>query len=416
MRIDTENTEKELWDNETQYTLDATVKNEHIEMVADGVVAGVEKVVDVAGNISSETYLAIKEKLGVEGEISAEEFNKLVALNEITIDPVTKKVVRAFTPDEQAAIEKIEELKLLYGGNTKLEGVEGRINWEEVSKIAFTPCPLFESDCQGGPKYAINLLYQQIKDPELDELSNIDLLRSDVNHVKNQLAYAEATVGQAGNIAFGGSTLLRTSQGIVEGMADGTTVVNSARHVNVNPNAVDNTDNIVKQTDNPSRLTEITQEMKDNPYHPDWARYDGPKAVGADVSNLSGSKTKIPDRADSETKRSLIRENESAEILAQSGHKVEQNPLVDGPKNPDYKIDGDIYDNYAPSTSNVRNMWNEVSKKVAKGQTSNVVINLADSTADISTLKNQFENYPIDGLKNVIVITPSGTIVRLFDL
>lgn len=65
---------------------------------------------------------------------------------------------------------------------------------------------------------------------------------------------------------------------------------------------------------------------------------------------------KQPPLSDATTTRSLIRENESADILVKKGYNVEQNPVIDGVKNPDYRIDGVIYDNYAPETSNVRNI------------------------------------------------------------
>ncbi|MBV8572527.1 MAG: hypothetical protein JO319_18055, partial [Acidobacteriaceae bacterium] len=41
-------------------------------------------------------------------------------------------------------------------------------------------------------------------------------------------------------------------------------------------------------------------------------------------------------------------ENQSADILADAGHKVEQNPKLPGPKNPDYHIEGQMFNCYAP--------------------------------------------------------------------
>jgi hypothetical protein len=59
---------------------------------------------------------------------------------------------------------------------------------------------------------------------------------------------------------------------------------------------------------------------------------------------------------DADTTRSIERENESAIILANAGYNVEQNPTVSGDKNPDYRIEGRIFDCYAPSTKNFRNI------------------------------------------------------------
>ena len=112
---------------------------------------------------------------------------------------------------------------------------------------------------------------------------------------------------------------------------------------------------------------------------------------------------------DAATIRSLIRENESATTLANSGYNVQQNPpaLPNG-KKPDYIINGEVFDNYAPSTSSVRNAWSEIDKKVAKGQADNVVVNLADTSITPAVLKEQLSNYPIPGLKKIIIIDKSG--------
>lgn len=101
--------------------------------------------------------------------------------------------------------------------------------------------------------------------------------------------------------------------------------------------------------------------------------------------------------------------------MAKNGFKVEQNPKVPGTKNPDYLINGEIFDNYAPSTSSARNMASEIGGKVSKGQTDNVVVNLTDSSASLADLRAQLTSYPIPGLKRVIVIDQSGgfTIIRL---
>ncbi|WP_392558254.1 CdiA C-terminal domain-containing protein [Orbus mooreae] len=129
--------------------------------------------------------------------------------------------------------------------------------------------------------------------------------------------------------------------------------------------------------------------------------------------SLTGFQTKLPSNATAENIRSLVRENETAKILSQNGYHVEQNPITSGAKNPDYKINGEIFDNYAPSSSNIRNIWREVDKKVQKGQTNSVVINLADSKATVIDLQRQFIDWPIKGLDKVIVIDQSGKIVKI---
>ena len=78
-------------------------------------------------------------------------------------------------------------------------------------------------------------------------------------------------------------------------------------------------------------------------------------------------------------------------------------------KNPDYLINGEMFDNYAPSTSSVRNMASEIGGKVSKGKTDNGVVNLTDSSASLVDLRTQLTSYPIPGLKQVIVIDQSGS-------
>ena len=131
------------------------------------------------------------------------------------------------------------------------------------------------------------------------------------------------------------------------------------------------------------------------------------------TGSLTGSLTKLPPNATPENIRSLVRENESAEILSKNGYHVEQNPVTSGIKNPDYKINGEIFDNYAPSSSNIRNIWREVDKKVQKGQTNSVVINLSDSKVTVADLQNQFSDWPVKGLDKVIVIDQSGKAARI---
>ncbi len=126
-----------------------------------------------------------------------------------------------------------------------------------------------------------------------------------------------------------------------------------------------------------------------------------------------GEPTRVRPNNDAETQRGHRRENESAEILAQAGFDVVQNPAVDGPKNPDYMIDGKVYDHYAPTTDNVRRIWERVKEKVDDGQAPNVVIGLQDSAADEDMLRKQFADWPIEGLDEVLIVRGDGTTGRL---
>lgn len=131
---------------------------------------------------------------------------------------------------------------------------------------------------------------------------------------------------------------------------------------------------------------------------------------GVVAGELTGIRTTINLADDAATRRSLIRENESATTLANNGYKVQQNPptLPNG-KNPDYIVNGEVFDNYAPSTGNVRNAARVIEGKVAGGQADNIVVNLTDSSITPPALRDQLMNYPIPGLKQVIIIDKSGT-------
>ncbi|MFZ4835196.1 hypothetical protein [Rouxiella sp. Mn2063] len=67
---------------------------------------------------------------------------------------------------------------------------------------------------------------------------------------------------------------------------------------------------------------------------------------------------------------------------------LNKNPVTPGVQNPDYKINGEIFDNYAPKSGSVRNIWSEVKGKIDEGQTTNVVINISDTPATMDSLKN----------------------------
>nr|WP_282561487.1 VENN motif pre-toxin domain-containing protein [Providencia rettgeri] len=129
--------------------------------------------------------------------------------------------------------------------------------------------------------------------------------------------------------------------------------------------------------------------------------------------SLTGHVTKVTPQMTKENIRSLNRENESAQILSKSGFHVEQNPAVLGNKDPDYRINGEIFDNYAPKSSSVRNIWSEVKGKIDKGQTNNVVINMSDTKVSVPELQQQLTKWPIMGLDKVIIIDKSGNAVRV---
>jgi hypothetical protein len=127
-----------------------------------------------------------------------------------------------------------------------------------------------------------------------------------------------------------------------------------------------------------------------------------------------GTPTRIRDNESPENKLALQRENESAQILARKGYQVEQNPSTPGDKNPDYRIEGEIFDNYAPTSGNARNIADTIEDKVTSGQADRIVLNLTDSNVDLDRMRAQLRDWPIEGLKEVKVIDKNGNVVDLY--
>jgi Contact-dependent growth inhibition CdiA C-terminal domain len=152
-------------------------------------------------------------------------------------------------------------------------------------------------------------------------------------------------------------------------------------------------------------------------------------ATGSPGARPEGPSTRIGSKEDDDVRRSLDRENSAAVTMADHGFRVEQNPTpahvararlstgdTGSPESdPDYLIEGRVFDCYSPGARKpVRGIWSEVGEKVLdREQTQRVVVNLADWAGDLAALRMQFAEWPIPGLKEVKVITPSGDIVQL---
>ncbi len=61
----------------------------------------------------------------------------------------------------------------------------------------------------------------------------------------------------------------------------------------------------------------------------------------------------------------------------------------------------------------MRGIWSEVDSKIKDEQTQRVVVNLQDWRGSLPDLRRQFQDWPIENLKEVKVITPDGDIVQL---
>ncbi|UQU64319.1 hypothetical protein COUCH_36080 [Couchioplanes caeruleus] len=112
--------------------------------------------------------------------------------------------------------------------------------------------------------------------------------------------------------------------------------------------------------------------------------------------------------------RPLRRENESADILAQHGYDVEQNPPSNTlGKNPDYRIEGEYFDCYAPDTGRIDNIRTRLSEKVADGQAQRLVMYMDDTPRSMDEVADMLRRKPIADLKELLVIK-DGKVTRLF--
>ena len=134
----------------------------------------------------------------------------------------------------------------------------------------------------------------------------------------------------------------------------------------------------------------------------------------------TGEPTELKPGDNAETKRSIWRERESAQRLADAGYRVEQNPEVlptdnvAPGKNPDLRVEGEIFDCYSPATSDAGNIVDRINMKVADGQADRIVLNLQDSSVSRSELRQALMDQGSPDLKEIIAIDQSGNIIRFF--
>ncbi|MGW2646761.1 CdiA C-terminal domain-containing protein [Streptomyces sp. NPDC001393] len=175
--------------------------------------------------------------------------------------------------------------------------------------------------------------------------------------------------------------------------------------------------NILNDASGPDRVNMTSDGSGGGGGEWDPAEADHTKPSGQADPNAKprGKPEPISKKDDATTIRAKGREVDSAETLAKQGYDVEQRPatLPNG-KNPDFRIEGKVFDNYAPTAKNPRSIYDAVQKKVDKGQTDRVVVNLGDSDADLGALRSQFHSWPMNDLKEVIVIDREGNIVHLY--
>jgi hypothetical protein len=142
----------------------------------------------------------------------------------------------------------------------------------------------------------------------------------------------------------------------------------------------------------------------------------------------TGQPTRIRPGEDESVRRSLTAENEVAVLLTRLGYRLRQNPAKpevstarartgdsgNPEKDPDYLLEDHVFDCYSPDEMKaVRGIASEVQRKVERGQTQRVVLDLRSWRGDYAALRKQFDDWPIAGLRELVAVTPAGTVIEI---
>jgi filamentous hemagglutinin len=160
------------------------------------------------------------------------------------------------------------------------------------------------------------------------------------------------------------------------------------------------------------------------------------------IGNVFWGKALFNPETDSEIKRiSLERENNSAVILSENGYTVEQSPQIglirdwwkwgkftrkdDSEFNyaesknlsiyrdPDYRINGVIYDCYAPNWTGVWAIYDGMQKKIRTWQTKNIILNLEWTRVSAEEVLRYLSRYTLVWLVDLKIVTQEWWIVEL---
>ncbi|MEG5034758.1 CdiA C-terminal domain-containing protein [Microcoleus sp. AT3-D2] len=99
-----------------------------------------------------------------------------------------------------------------------------------------------------------------------------------------------------------------------------------------------------------------------------------------------------------------------SDYLSKAGYNVEQTPTVSGPKNPDYRIEGKIFDCYAPTNAKPGQITSRLREKVKLGQADRFVLNLDDTEVSLADIQANLTQYPPTEIQEIIFVR-GGTII-----
>ena len=143
------------------------------------------------------------------------------------------------------------------------------------------------------------------------------------------------------------------------------------------------------------------------------------KPSGTKGGKPGGTRTKV---RKGDNKRSDELENHSADVLADQGYRVEQNPPAKpNGKKPDYKIEGQYADNVAPGrNTSPDNIAARVAEKAGTDQADRAVVNLADCDTPVPDIRQSMKNAyntPDNGMqsvKEVVIIDKTGSVLKIY--
>ena len=147
--------------------------------------------------------------------------------------------------------------------------------------------------------------------------------------------------------------------------------------------------------------------------HGDQSRATTPSRPPDPNATASGTPERVPPKGNEAAQRSIPRQNEAADLLARLGYDVEHRPTltaddlasgISPDKKPDFRIEGEVFDAYAPSRSRAWNIASQIETKVMEGQTRRVVLELSDSPVGFEEMMGQLSRSPIEGLEEVIIV------------
>lgn len=134
-----------------------------------------------------------------------------------------------------------------------------------------------------------------------------------------------------------------------------------------------------------------------------------------------GVPAEIPADARPQDAVGLQSENDTAILLAKLGYDIEQNPdwqpgdSFDPAKNPDYRIQGDIFDHLAPQTARAGRICARIAGKVTSGQADRIIVDFSRTSAapgEVAELLASTRVIP--GLKEVVAVTSIRELEHLY--